>query len=410
MKGILNVPAKWAHLRPQTLEVLRARIWHDPREDKFRALAPPEKGLTGEVYTSTAYTFEKAKDAGDIFGNLKHGYAYPRVSLGTPPIQQLSEKLLDMELGQNNLQRDEYGVLLTASGMSAILLLVLSMADNGGEFISSPYLYGGTYHLFDESLNRLRIKCHFIKDPLCSSDWEMAILRHPKARFIYAEDDANPMLIKLNNHAIATIAHSHGKPYFCDRTVGTAILQKPLLSGVDGVVHSASKNIGGHSAGLGGAIIARKEIIDKIKDDWFVVVGAVMDPRVADYMLAGLETLEERMKIKIESARQIVDFLRPHPKVRKVYWSGTDLLSFELRGRLEDAERLVESTKIIFLAPHLGDDYPLVIHPASTTHAKVPAKERVRLGITDTLVRLSVGLFDPQDVIDDLEQALRSIS
>lgn len=407
MKGILNVPEKWIHLRPQTLEVLRNRKWHDPREDKFRALAPPEKGLTDEVYTSIAYTFEKANDAADVFGNVKHAYAYPRISLGTPPIQQLSNKLLDLELGPDHPERHEYDVLLTCSGMSAIFFLVLSLTESGSEFISSPYLYGGTYHLFSDTLKRWHINCHFLEgDPLCVLDWARAINHHRRSRFVFAEDDANPTLIKLNNGAIAKQAHDNGMLYFCDRTIGTPVLEKPLLLGVDGVIHSLSKNIGGSSGALGGAIIARKKIIEKLHDELFIVGGPVMDPRVADYMLAGLSTLEERMQKKVASARIIVNFLENHPRVRKVYWSSTDLLSFDIRGFLADAQKMVESFKLIYFAPHLGDDYALAIHPASTTHASVPAEERTRLGISDTLIRLSVGLFDPQDVIDDLSQAL----
>lgn len=409
MKGILNVPDKWDHLRPQTLGVLREKKWHDPREAKFRELAPMENGITGLVCTSIAYTFDKAEDAADIFSGAKHGYAYPRVSLGTPPIKQLSEKLLDLELGTDNPNRDAYDVLITASGMSAIFILVLTLADNHGEFISSPYLYGGTYHLFAEELKNICIKCRFIRDPLCTSDWDSALLQHPKSRLLFAEDDANPTLVKLNNRSIAEIAHAHKKPYFCDRTIGTPILEKPLLCGVDGVVHSLSKNIGGKSAGLGGAIIARREFVEKIKERWFPVIGPVMDPRVADYMLAGILTLEKRMATKVSSAKVIFNFLRSHPKIKKVYWSGTDLMSFELRGKLADAKKLIESFKLIYFAPHLGDDYPLAIHPASTTHAKVPTEERIKLGISDTLIRLSVGLFDPQDVIDDLSQALNRL-
>lgn len=415
MKVENPIPEKWKHLRPQTLEVFEKRGWHDPREAKFKELAPMEKGITGPVCTSIAYILDRAEEAAGIFSGVKHGYAYPRVSLGTPPIQQLSNKLLDLELGPDNPKRHEYDVALTCSGMAAISLLILSLTESGSEFISSPYLYGGTYHLFYKTLKRWRINCHFLEgDPLCRLDWARIMSRHPKSRFVFTEDDANPTPIKLNNRAIAEQAHEHGMLYFCDRTVGTPVLEKPLLLGADGVVHSLSKNIGGSSGALGGAVIARKEIISKLLKDLeeslFVVLGPVMDPRVADYMLAGITTLEERMLRKIFSARQIVDFLKKHSSVRKVHWSGTDLLSFDLRGSLADAQKVIESFKLIYFAPHLGDDYALAIHPASTTHASVPAEKRIKLGISDTLIRLSVGLFDPQDVIDDLEQSLQSIS
>ena len=134
-------------------------------------------------------------------------------------------------------------------------------------------------------------------------------------------------------------------------------------------------------------------------------MGAIMDARVADYMLFGLRTLEERMQIKRKNAATIVKFLQHNLWVKKVYWSGSDLLSFELVGDLEISKKVVESFQFILMAPHLGDDYPLGIHPASTTHVKVPQEKRLDLGISDTLIRLSPGLLDPRDVISDIKQA-----
>ena len=396
-------------LRPATLRVLAERNFYDPRKDKYGAVAPPEDGLTGKVYTSIAYTFRRAEEAAAVFGGIKEGYAYPRISRGTPPIQQLTEKLLELELGKDFRNKNDYDVLLTSSGMSAIALVALALAENGGEFISSPYLYGGTYHLFTEFLPRLGITCHMrvIKDPSNPTEWELAAKSYPHSKFLFAEDDANPTPRKLENDAIARIAHAHNMLYVCDRTIGTPILERPLLSGTDVVVHSVSKNIGGRSAGLGGAIIARKNIIQKIRDGWFAVIGPVMDPRVADYMLYGLRDLEKRMRRKVKNAKIIADFLKKHPRVKKLYGPGGDLLAFEIKGELEDAKKVVESYKLILFAPHLGDIRTLSIHPASTTHAKVPPEERAKLGISDTLIRLSVGLEDPRDIIADLKQALQ---
>lgn len=393
-------------LHPETIEVLKLRGDHDSCTDPYGALTPPEKGLTGDVYTSIAYRFKSAAHGAAIFAGTRQGYVYPRISCGTPPISELSNRLLDLELGLEFPEKDKYDVLLTSAGMSAIFLVALALASEGGEFISSPYLYGGTYHLFTEFLPKLHMYCHMIEDPLNMAEWEQAITATPQARFLYAEDDANPTPFKLDNQAIAKLAHSHGKLYVCDRTVGTPYLEQSIHLGVDAIIHSLSKNIGGRSRGLGGAIIARKELIQPIRNGWFALAGMIMDPRVADYMLAGVRDFHERMKRKVETTKQVVAYLNSHPFINRVYYSGSDLISFEIHGALDNARRVVESYKLIIHAPHLGDIRTLSIHPASTTHAKIPKHEREALGISDTLVRLAIGLEHPDDIIADLEAAL----
>lgn len=399
------VPEKWQHLRPRTIEVLRGDDFYDPREDLYGAVAPPQEGLTGLIYTSIAYVSRTVREAAEVFAGVRSGYAYSRIS-STPPIDALSRKLIEMEVGKDSTDRDEFGVLLTSSGMSAIFLVVLSLAEETGEFISSPYLYGGTHHLFCDRLPKRKMHCHMVGNPFSVSAWERAAASHPNASFLFAEDDANPTPFKLDNAVIAAVAHRYGMLYICDRTVGTPILEQPLRLGADVVIHSCSKNIGGRSQALGGAIIARREIIKTIHDKWFTVVGAVMDARVADYMLYGIRDLEERMGEKQRNARRVAEFLRDHPCVKKVYGPGGDLLAFETAGSFENAVRVVESYRLILLAPHLGHIRTLSIHPASTTHAQIAAEERSKLGISDTLIRISVGLEDPEDVIDDLDQAL----
>lgn len=393
-------------LHPETINVLTMRGDHDPSTNAYGAVAPFEKGLTGDICTSIAYRFESAEEGAAIFAGTKQGYAYPRINCGTPPNFELSQRLLDLELGPEFPFRDQYDVLLTASGMSAIFLLTLALASEGGEFISSPYLYGGTSHLFSELLPKLHIYCHMIKDPRNLSQWDSALDITPGARFLYAEDDANPTPFKLDNSAIAAIAHKHGKLYVCDRTVGTPHVEQPIHSGTDVVIHSLSKNIGGYSAGLGGAIIAKKKLIQVIRDEWHGFAGMVMDPRVADYMLAGLKDFKERMERKITTTKQVVEFLENHPCVKRLYHSGSDLISFEIHGTLDHARRVVEAYELIIHTPHLGDIWTLSVHPASTTHSSVLPQERVALGISDTLIRVAIGLEHPSDIIADLGQAL----
>lgn len=409
----LPVPEKWRHLRPQTIGVLRERGFHDPREDKYGAVAPPIKGITGEIYTSIAYVFRTAKEAAATFSGEPGGrdFAYSRLPKGQPPVEELRQRLLDLELGENFPDKDRYGVTLNCSGMASIFLLALQFADNFRTIIASPRLYGGIYQLLKQKLPRLGIQCHMVQDPLDLNEWRRAAKEHPTASFMFAEDDANPRPIKLNNSALAEIAHENGIFYACDRTIGTPILEQPLLTGTDMVVHSMSKNIGGRSGGLGGALIGRKELIDQInhKDNgWFACTGMVLDGRVADYFLAGVRDLRERIEQKVKTVARVIAFLTQHPKVAAVYHTdGPDVISFEIKGTAEDAARAVEHLKLILFVPHLGDTRTTAIPPATTTHSPMPQEDRLRHGITDTLIRLSIGLEDPDDIIDDLRQALQ---
>ena len=403
-----EVPEKWRHMREQTLRVLKARDWYDPRQDKYGSLTPPEQGLNGKIYTSIAYGFEWADEAAAVFQGMP-GYAYPRLPYGTPSVQELGKRILDLELGKNHPNKNDYDVLISASGMSSIVALTLALVPYGGEFISSPYLYGGTYNWFKDFLPQTGRNCFFVNDPRDLDEWESMLKCRPRAKFLFWENDPNPTPFKLDGDGITKRAKKYDRMAFCDNTIPTPILEQPLLYGVDGVIESTSKNIGGKSRGLGGSNAARKEIIKEIRESWAVVLGSVMDARVADYMLSGIKTLRKRMEKKIENAKVITELLAKDKRVKKIYWSGSDLLSFELYGSLEEAKRVVEHFKFILMAPHLGDDDPLGIHPASTTHAKVPREERLKLGISDTLERLSPGLPHPLDVTDDIFQALDAV-
>jgi len=388
---------------------MRQRKWYNWRENTFHSLVPPEQGITGPVYASIAYAFSTAEEAAKIFSGEREGYAYPRISRGSPTVETLAQRLVELEIEDKQLL-PEYDALLTTSGMSAITLIALTFADCGRSIVSSPYLYGGTYHLFEEFLPRLGIECIMINDPCNLDSWRDGITRAKHPVLLYAEDDANPMLIKLDNEAIGELAHIHGLLYVCDRTVGTPILEKPLLTGTDIVVHSLSKNISGHSNALGGAIIGRKALITRIRESYLPVVGPVMDARVADCILKGLETLGTRVSQKVFNAKQVVSLIKNHPRIKRIYGPGGDLFAFEINGTLEDARRVVESLKLIVFAPHLGDIQTLAIHPASTTHSRIPKETKEKLGITDTLIRVSVGLESVYDIAYDIVSALNGLA
>ncbi|MBI2523782.1 PLP-dependent transferase, partial [Candidatus Peregrinibacteria bacterium] len=379
------------------------RGFHDPSEDPYGAVAPPIKGITGDVYTSIAYVFSSAAEAAATFAGEPgaRDYAYSRIGRGQPPIEELRQRLLDLELGEDFPRKEQYDVVLTSSGMSAIFLLALQFADQCRTIITSPRLYGGSYHLLKQKLPRLGLQCHMVRDPLDLSEWRHAAEEHGDIAFLFAEDDANPKPIKLDNAGIAAIAHEHGTFYACDRTIGTPILEQPLRHGTDIVVHSLSKNIGGRSEGLGGALIGRRDLIAQFSDKdrgWFACTGMVMDARVADYMLAGVRDLKERMAIKLESAPRIVAFLQTHPRVSAVHHTDADVLAFDVRGSAEDAARVVESFRLILMVPHLGDIRSLSIPPTSTTHSPMSREDRLRHGITDTLIRLSLARLNPNRI------------
>lgn len=395
-------------MRQQTLRVLKARNWHNPREDHDGALTPSEKGLTGDISTAIAFSSEFADDIAALFAGSKMGMLYARLAGGTPPILPLSKKMLDLELGINHPNRSDYNVLFTSTGMGSIVALTMALVPFGGEFISSPYLYGGTFQWFKDFLSKTGRSCFFVNDPRDLDEWESMLKCKPMASLLYWEEDPNPTPFKLDGAGIAKIAKKYGKPSVCDNTIPTPVLNQPLLYGVDAVIESTSKNIGGKSRGLGGSTVGKNEIIKQIRA-WSGVLGNVMDARVADYMLWGARTLKVRMARKVKNSAVIADFLQNDKRVKKVYWSGSDLLSFELHGTLDQAKKVVESFKFILMAPHLGDDYPLGIHPASATHSKIDAEKRLELGISDTLIRLSPGLPHPLDVTDDILQALDKV-
>lgn len=395
--------------RAQTEKVLKMRNFYNWKKDKFRAVHPPIKGLSGPVYISNAYGFKKAKDAADVFSGKKPGFAYSRISLGSPTVRRLEKELLKLEIGNRPKLLKKYDALATCSGMSAIAILMLTLADNKRTFISSPYLYGGTHHLFKDFFPRLGIKCIFVKNPRDLKDWEHAIKKSKAPVCLYAEDDANPTPFKLDNRALARLAHKYKIPYICDRTIGTPILEKPILSGTDIVVHSVTKDMSGFSWGLGGVIIAKKSIIKNMRYGYFPVFGPILDGSVADRILFGLKSLRQRMRIKIKNTKLVKEFLDKHSLIKRVYGPGGDLLAFEIRGNYNDARKFVEALKLIIFVPHLGDIRTLAIHPASTTHGALSKKDREELGITDTLVRISVGIEDSRDIIDDLAQAFKKI-
>ena len=344
----------------------------------------------------------------------KHkGYAYSRSA--NPTRTALESSLASIENGN-------YG-LAFGSGLAAIDA-VMKLLNPGDEVISTNNLYGGTYRLFTKIVERFGVVFHFI-DMENATDIETYI--NSNTKMIWIESPTNPLLNIIDIKTIATIANSKKLILAVDNTFATPYLQLPLELGAHIVMHSATKYLGGHSDVVLGALIVKdKELADKL---YFIQnsSGAVCGPMDSYLVLRGIKTLHLRMQRHCENAKSVAKYLVKHPKIEKVYWPGLKshpnhtiaknqmkdfggMVSFTLKGnRHKDAVNVLENFKIFTFAESLGGVESLCGHPASMTHASIPKKEREKIGIVDSLIRLSIGVESENDLLKDLENALSKI-
>jgi len=364
------------------------------------------------IYQTSTFSFKKAKDLADAFEGKKEAYIYTR--LGNPTISVLEEKMACLEGGE--------AALATASGMSAISTLVFTVMKSGENLICQDTIYGGTYALFKNLMPRLGIEIRFVKTTNLDSV-EKAI--DDRTKLIFIETPANPTLEVVNIEEIAKIAQKNNIHLCVDNTFATPYLQRPLELGAHSVVHSATKYISGHGDAIGGILIGSKEFIKEAKNV-LKDIGATISPFVAWLLIRGLKTLAVRMERHCFNALKVAQFLENHPKVSKVYYPGLPshpqydlarkqmrnfggMVSFELKGGKEAGEILQNSVKLLTLAVSLGDVDSLIEHPASTTHHSYSPEELKKFGIPEGLVRISVGIENFEDIIDDLAQALEKV-
>ncbi|WP_324719710.1 cystathionine gamma-synthase [Salinimicrobium sp. HB62] len=324
-----------------------------------------------------------------------------------------------LERSLASLENGKYG-LAFGSGLAAIDA-VLKLFKSGDEIISTGDLYGGSYRLFTKIFENFGIKFHLV-NMQNAGDVEQYINENTK--LIWVETPTNPMMNIIDLAAMSRIAKKHNLLLAVDNTFATPYLQQPLELGADIVMHSATKYLGGHSdVVLGGLVVKDKELAEKL---YFIQKssGAVCGPQDSFLVLRGIKTLHLRMQRHCENGEVIARFLKGHPKVGKVYWPGFEdhpnhdiaqnqmngfggMISFTTaEGTLESAVKLVEKLKIFTLAESLGGVESLAGHPATMTHASIPKEERLRTGIVDSLIRLSVGIEDGEDLVNDLKQAL----
>ena len=394
------------------------------------------------IYATTSYVFDDAQHAADLFSLQTFGNIYTRI--GNPTSAAFEERMASLEGG--------IGALATASGQAAQLIAILTLAQKGDEIVASRSLYGGTYTQFDVTLRRMGIDVTFvdIHDP---DAIEAAITDRTKA--VYAETIGNPGADVLDFEAVSEVAHRHGLPLVVDNTFATPYLCRPLDHGADIVTHSATKFIGGHGSVIAGCIVASGRFpwdngnfplltdpspayhdlqfwenfreyayLMKARTELLRDTGASLSPFNSFLLLLGLETLSLRMKQHVANAIKVAEFLSLHPKVAWVNYpifednESTEkakrylpdgpgaVFTFGLAGGFEAGVSFIEHVELASHVANVGDAKTLVIHPASTTHQQVPIDERQTMGVSDDMIRISVGIEDIEDILWDLGQAL----
>ena len=354
------------------------------------------------IYQTTTYSQSSP--------GVHQGYEYSRS--GNPTRTALEKSLASLENG-------EYG-LAFGSGLAAIDA-VLKLFKPGDEIISTNDLYGGSYRLFTKIFEGLGIKFKFV-GMQAAGDIEQHI--NEKTKLIWVETPTNPMMNIIDIEAVSKVAKQHELLLAVDNTFATPYLQRPLELGADIVMHSATKYLGGHSdVVMGGLVVKDKELASKL---YFIqnASGAICGPQDSFLVLRGIKTLHIRMQRHCENGRAIAGFLKSNDKVKNVYWPGFEdhpnheiakrqmsdfggMISFNTKeNTLESARKIVEKLKVFTLAESLGGVESLAGHPASMTHASIPKEEREKTGVVDSLIRLSVGIEDEEDLIEDLRQAI----
>lgn len=361
---------------------------------------------TGAVMTPI---FQTATYAQAGLGEHK-GYEYSRS--GNPTRTALEECLAALENGKHGLA--------FASGLAAENT-VLSLLSAGDHLVSCDDLYGGTYRLFERVMKRYGVEASYLSTTATVRDYERAI--RPTTRMLWLETPTNPLLNLVDIRALAEMAHRHNLLVVVDNTFASPYFQQPLQLGADIVVHSTTKYINGHSDVIGGALIVNDDEIYESLKFHQNAAGGVPGPFDSWLTLRGIKTLAVRMRQHAENAMSVARFLAEHPRVEKVYYPGLPthpdhelarrqmsgfggMVSCQLRGNYDDVARLVRRFRVFALAESLGGVESLVCHPATMTHASIPREIREARGLTDTLLRLSIGIEDSADLLADLEQAL----
>jgi O-acetylhomoserine (thiol)-lyase len=396
------------------------------------------------IYQTSSYIFDSSDHAARLFALEEEGNIYTR--LMNPTTDVLEKRLAVMDGG--------VGALAVSSGTSAILLAILNLAQAGDNIVSTNFLYGGTYNLFNHTLPRMGIKVHFVDS---SDPANVAAAIDEKTKAVFSETIGNPKNNVDDFSALAKVAHDHGLPYIVDNTVATPVLFRPIEHGADIVCYSLTKFIGGHGTSLGGAVVdsgnfdwssgrfpefttpdpsyhglvyhqalGRQAYIVKMRVTLLRDLGPCISPFNSFLLLQGLETLPVRMPRHCSNALELAQFLEKHPLASWVNYPGLAshpdherallylpkgqgaILGFGIKGGKEAGARFIDSVRLASHLANIGDAKTLVIHPASTTHQQLSAEQQLAAGVSPDFIRVSVGIEDIEDIIADFDQALKA--
>lgn len=375
-------------------------------DDEFGSASVP-------IYQTSTFRFKNAQHGADCFAGKSDGYIYTRI--GNPTIKALEHNIAELENG--------YDGIATSSGMGAISAVYMALLNAGSHIVSSDAVYGPARGLLEQDFSRFNVEASFVNTS--NIDNIVAAIK-PNTKVLYIETPANPTMDITDIAACAVIAKQHNLILVVDNTFCSPYLQKPLDMGADVVLHSVTKFINGHADIVGGVIVTKDpEIYKKIRHS-MVYLGSNMDPTQAFMVLRGVKTLSIRIDRAQENAMKVAEFLQNHPKVAWIRYPGLknhpqyelakaqmngfgSMMSFGLKGGFEAGKKLMDNVHLALLAVSLGGVETLIQHPASMTHAAVSKENKIAAGITDDLVRFSVGIEDINDIISDLKNALESL-
>ena len=375
-------------------------------------LCPTTGAVVTPIYQTSTFAFKNAQQGADRFSGKEKGYIYTR--LANPTIDALEQNLAAMEGGVH--------ALATASGMAASNTVFLALLKSGDHVVCTDSVYGPTRMVLEKAFVNFGITSSFVNTADLGA---VSAAIKSNTKLVFIETPANPTLKLSDISAISELAHQAGALVAVDNTFMSPVLQRPLELGADIVIHSLTKFINGHCDVVGGAVICNEPQYNKLR--WTLSnFGGTMDPFAAWLVLRGAKTLPLRMKKHCENGQKVAEFLSTHPKVAKVFFPGLPdhpqhqlakrqmddfggMVAFEVKGGVEGGKTVMDNVKLCTLAVSLGGVESLIQHPAFMTHSGMAREDRLAAGITDGLVRLSCGIEDAGDIIEDLVQALEKI-
>jgi len=388
--------------------------------------ADPNHAHLTPIYASSTYYFDTAEQGMQRFAGEEEGYIYSR--LGNPNLNEAADKIAALEsFGLTDTDGKPLVLkgILHASGMAALSTMILSTLKTGDTILSHYSLYGGTQELIDKVLPRLGVQA--IIEDLRDVNKAADVIKHnSNIRMLYIETPANPTMQCVDIEALTQLAHQHNILVACDNTFATPYLQQPFRYNVDFVFHSTTKFLNGHGTAIGGVWIGKDvHFMNTIGTKTHRLIGGNGNPFDAFLLVQGIKTLELRMDKHCANAIQVANFLNVHNTIEKVHYAGLSnhpdytiaqkqmkhpgaMLSFELKGGFEAGKRFINKLQMCTSAVSLGTCDTLVCHPASTTHHGVSKAQREKFGIADGLIRMSVGIENIEDILEDVEQALKA--